>query len=62
MQLRELLPNLSGVRKGGQGYVAMCPAHDDHKASLSFAEDSGRIRIRCFTGSEKKTIHERSGI
>lgn len=48
MNLGNLLPSLSGVRKGGQGYVAMCPARDDHNASLSLAEANGRILLRGF--------------
>ncbi len=43
MNLGQLLPSLSGVRKGGVGYVAKCPAHDDQKVGLSLAEGDGRI-------------------
>jgi len=50
MRLHELLPRLSGVRKGGNGYAAKCPAHKDKRQSLSLAEDSGRILINCFAG------------
>ena len=62
MRLADLCPRLSGVRKGGQGYVAKCPAHDDQKASLSLAEDSGRILMKCFAGCSTETIVSRLGI
>lgn len=62
MNIGQLLPSLSGVRKGGQGYVAMCPAHDDRKASLSLAEGDGRILIKCFAGCRTEEIVGRLGL
>src|SRR4051812_11378348 len=50
MILTELLPRLSGVRKGWSGYSAKCPAHDDKHQSLSLTEDIGRILICCHAG------------
>ena len=50
MILKELLSHLSGVRRGGDGYVARCPAHDDKHQSLSLTEDVGRILIHCHAG------------
>ena len=32
------LERLEGVRPVGDGYTALCPAHDDHKNSLSLRE------------------------
>ncbi|MEU6036909.1 hypothetical protein ABZ801_16020 [Actinomadura sp. NPDC047616] len=43
-----LLPRLEQVRRVGAGYVALCPAHDDHDPSLSI--DPGRSQpfvLRC---------------
>ena len=62
MYLSELLSHLSGVRRGGQGFVAKCPTHNDEKQSLSVAEDQGRILIKCFAGCETKSIVEKLGI
>ncbi len=62
MKLGELLPNLSGVRKGGQGYVAKCPAHGDQRQSLSLAEISGRILMKCHAGCSTATIVSKLGI
>ena len=62
MILKDLLPKLSGVRKGGTGFVARCPSHDDKKQSLSLAEDSGRILVKCFAGCSTKQIISSLGL
>ena len=62
MHLGQIFPNLSGLRKGGDGYVAKCPAHDDRKASLSIAEVPGRILLKCHAGCETETIVRQLGI
>ena len=62
MKLGDLLPNLSGVRKGGQGYVAKCPAHDDRNASLSLAEVPGRVLLKCFAGCKTDAIVRNLGL
>ena len=50
--LAGLLPRLKGVRSVGiQKYQALCPAHDDHRPSLSIAVGrDGRILITCHAG------------
>jgi transposase len=62
MQLTKLLPKLSGVRKGGNGYVARCPSHDDKHQSLSLSESDGRILINCFAGCTAKEIANKLGL
>jgi archaellum biogenesis ATPase FlaH len=62
MQLHELLSKLSGVKRASQGYTAKCPSHDDNRASLSLAEDSGRILIKCFAGCNTQDIITRLGL
>ncbi len=62
MKVAELLPGLSGVRKGGQGFVAKCPAHDDRDPSLSLCEDNGRILMKCFAGCKTETIVRKLGL
>jgi len=62
MNLTELLPRLSGVRKGWHGYAAKCPAHDDNKQSLTLAEADGRILLNCFAGCTAKEITNELGI
>jgi hypothetical protein len=43
-------------RSGGQ-YEAICPAHEDRKASLSVKEgDDGKILVKCFAGCETEDV------
>jgi putative DNA primase/helicase len=49
---RELARTL-GARKMGAGYVARCPAHDDHNPSLSFRDgERGVLLLKCFAGCD----------
>ena len=57
MNLSEILSRLGGVRPSGQGYTALCPAHDDREPSLSVSEgDDGRILLKCFAGCTVEQI------
>lgn len=48
MTATELLPNLKGVKKSGDGWIARCPSHHpDKKPSLSIAERDGRLLLNC---------------
>ena len=52
-ELNDFLAQLDGVRKkgGSGGYVARCPAHNDHSPSLSIDEGvGGKILVHCFSG------------
>lgn len=62
MKLREILPRLSGVRKGGQGYAAKCPAHDDKKQSLGLGEANGRLLVKCYAGCETSSVISALGL
>src|SRR4051812_42022477 len=62
MILSELLPRLNWVRKGGSGFVARCPAHDDKKPSLSLHEDVGRILLFCHAGCTTDEILKSLGL
>ena len=48
--IEKILSRLDGVKKRGpQGYMAKCPAHNDKTPSLALTELSdGRILIKCF--------------
>lgn len=50
MTLDDFLEKLEGVRPGGTGYVACCPAHDDREASLGISEGDGSILVNCYAG------------
>lgn len=47
MQLQEFLDKLSGVKKDGPGWKAVCPAHDDHEPSLGIRDAGDRILVTC---------------
>ena len=59
MDLEEFLysAQLEGLRKQAGGYLAHCPAHEDHAPSLSIGEgDDGRILLHCWAGCETRDI------
>ena len=44
-------------RQRGGGFMAQCPAHDDHSPSLSIGEgDAGRALVKCFKGCTTESI------
>jgi hypothetical protein len=45
-----VLEQLNGVRRNGGGWMARCPAHEDHSPSLSIREENGKILLHCFGG------------
>src|SRR6266478_3022948 len=52
-----VLNRLRGVKKNGAGWVALCPAHEDKKPSLSIKEAAdGKALLRCFAGCELDAI------
>jgi hypothetical protein len=52
-----VLDRLESVRQGGEGYQALCPAHDDREPSLSVAEgEEGRALLKCFAGCETEDV------
>ena len=56
--VRNVLDRLEGVRPNGNGYKALCPAHDDRdnpSLSVGVGED-GRVLLKCFVGCDTKDI------
>jgi|SRR5579883_375202 len=52
-----LLSKLAGVKRGGKGWSARCPAHEDRRASLSISEgEDGRALVKCHAGCSAETI------
>lgn len=52
-----VLERLQGVKKNGSGHVARCPAHEDHRASLSISTgDDGRVLLHCHAGCTLEAI------
>jgi putative DNA primase/helicase len=45
------------AKLAGDGWVTRCPAHDDHRASLSIGTgDDGRILVKCHAGCTVEAI------
>ena len=59
-----VLDRLSGVKKSGSGWVALCPVHDDHHPSLSVSVgDSGKVLTHCFAcGAEHEKVLKALGL
>jgi len=62
VQLDDFLSQLNKVKKSGNGYVALCPAHDDKKHSLSVTADKEKILVKCFVGCSAEAIVDSLGL
>jgi hypothetical protein len=55
--VERVLSRLEGGHRSPTGATAKCPAHEDHRASLSISEgDDGRVLLKCHAGCEVETI------
>ncbi|MCC6153757.1 MAG: AAA family ATPase [Candidatus Hydrogenedentes bacterium] len=55
----DVVPQLKGAKLVGSGYVALCPAHDDHEPSLSVDRAAnGMALLYCHAGCPFKRIVE----
>lgn len=59
-----LLARIDSVRRTGPGrWIARCPAHPDHRPSLSIREgEDGRVLIYCFAGCGAIDVLESLGL
>jgi putative DNA primase/helicase len=56
MNAAEIARNIHG-RKTPSGWVARCPAHDDHEPSLSLKDaDDGRVLVKCHAGCTQAAV------
>jgi hypothetical protein len=62
MTLDDLLSHLERVRRSGNGFIALCPAHDDRKHSLSITQADDRILLHCFVDCGIDEICDALGI
>src|SRR3954452_1155232 len=62
MSIEHILTKLKGVRRGPNGYIAKCPAHEDNNQSLSIGESDGKILLNCFAGCLPGRIVEAIGL
>lgn len=62
MTLDEVLSRLERPRRCAGGWVARCPAHDDHDPSLSIREgDNGKVLLKCHRGCDYARIRAALG-
>jgi 5S rRNA maturation endonuclease (ribonuclease M5) len=58
-----VLGKLDGVRRQGGSWMARCPAHDDHKASLSVARGTEQqVVLRCHANCDSLDILDALGL
>jgi len=63
MQIDNFLSRLQGVkRNGNNGWLALCPGHDDSNPSLSIKEADGKILLHCHAGCQTEAVVERMGL
>jgi 5S rRNA maturation endonuclease (ribonuclease M5) len=61
--MNSILSRLNGVKPCGNGWKALCPAHDDQKQSLHVSEGKdGRVLIHCHAGCSVNNICQALGI
>ena len=61
MTVEEIARALGGYRVG-TGWVALCPAHDDRKPSLSLCDTgAGKTLVHCHAGCDQRTVIEALG-
>lgn len=54
--LQGVLSRLRQVRRSGEGYVALCPSHDDQKHSLSIGDGDRGIVLNCHAGCTPEDV------
>jgi putative DNA primase/helicase len=63
MNVRDILCKLKNVKRSGDGWTALCPAHDDQRNSLSISEgEGGRILLYCHAGCPIEKVCSAIGI
>src|SRR5262245_25029196 len=61
--IETVLEKLPHARRGGKGFMARCPAHEDSTASLSIAEGAdGQVLVKCFAGCAFDAIRVALGL
>lgn len=49
--------SLQKAKRNGSGWMACCPAHDDHNPSLSVSEcEDGKVLVKCFAGCTQLSV------
>lgn len=62
MTIDDFMERLEDVKRGGGGYMARCPAHDDGTRSLSIKEGEEGVLIHCHAGCQTPDIVATMGL
>lgn len=62
MIVLELLSHFKSVRRVGDGWMACCSGHEDHKSSLSIRVHDGKILLHCHAGCFIERVLETAGL
>ena len=61
--LKNILDRLRQVKDSGEGYSALCPAHEDRENSLSIGlGDEQQILLKCFAGCATNKVISTLGL
>jgi hypothetical protein len=60
--LHNVIARLHRVTRSGEGWTAQCPAHEDHKPSLSINVRDEKILLHCHAGCTTETVCAALGI
>jgi 5S rRNA maturation endonuclease (ribonuclease M5) len=60
--IEQFLARLKGVRRKGDQWIALCPAHPDKNPSLSIRVKDGKILINCFAACETDKVCAELGL
>jgi putative DNA primase/helicase len=52
----ESIAHALNARRSGSGWMAKCPAHDDHNPSLSIREADGKVLLHCHAGCRQRDV------
>ncbi len=56
MRAADFAQLLKGARRSGEGWSAVCPAHEDQRASLSFRDGKRGLLVKCHAGCTVEVI------
>lgn len=62
MTITEFIPLLSQVSANPRGWLARCPANDDHSPSLSVKEGERGLLLKCWAGCRAADIVQALGL
>ncbi len=62
MDANEICLRLKGVKRTKKGFTALCPAHDDHKPSLSIRQDAEKVLVKCHAGCKTEAVVHEMGL